>query len=144
MDDQSPAFTLHKLVTEMDKVADDILQKHFQLSYKRFHFLLVLQQQGTVSQHALAQALGYSDPAVSNMVHILAAGKYLTVRQSEHHRRKRLVTLTPKGEALARTASALLSQHFNAVMAQAGVDSRKYDTQTKHLLQSLRAYKATN
>lgn len=141
MDDQSTAFVLHKLVTEMDKTADALLQKQFGLSYNRFHFLLALQEYSPVSQHALAKTLGYSDPAVSNMVKILLAQGYLTIQPSKYHGRKRLVSLTPYGQKLAQSGQALLTEHFDKLMEQAGVNNKVYGRQTMLLLQAIRLYR---
>lgn len=142
MEDQSPAFLLHKLVTEMDKAADTILHSQFGLSYNRFHFLLVLYQQGIMSQHSLALALGYSDPAISNMVQVLATEDYVTVKTSGQHRRKRLVELTPKGKKLTLSASSLLNKHFHELMQRAGINVDSYHQQTQALLETARRYRA--
>ena len=94
--DESPAYLLHKLVLEMDRAADKLLRTHLGISYKRALFLFVLQQHGTITQHALAVALGYSDPAVSTMLLELAKDGYIKTTPSPEHGRKRLVTITDR------------------------------------------------
>jgi DNA-binding MarR family transcriptional regulator len=74
----SPAYLLHKLVFDLDRAADGLLRRRLNISYKRALFLLVLEHHGTITQHDLAVALGYSDPAVSSMLIGLKESGYLT------------------------------------------------------------------
>ncbi|HEX6552160.1 MAG TPA: hypothetical protein VF026_05315, partial [Ktedonobacteraceae bacterium] len=66
--DTSLTYLVGRLMFEIDRAADQLLQEHVGISYRRFLFLTVLQYRGTVTQHELAVALGYSDPAVSTML----------------------------------------------------------------------------
>src|SRR5581483_12506866 len=108
MSDHSPAYALHKLVFDLDRAADGLLQKHLNISYKRALFLLALRHHGTITQHELAVALGYSDPAVSGMLIELEKTGYLTTAPSPEHGRKRLVTITAAGSALVKTGKRIL------------------------------------
>jgi len=139
--DESPAYLLHKLVLEMDRAADKLLRTHLGISYKRALFLFVLQQHGTITQHELAVALGYSDPAVSTMLLELAKEGYLRTAPSPEHGRKRLVTITPKGSEGVAQGRQLLDSHFDKLMVAAGVDAQHYSKLTKQLYQALIANK---
>ena len=135
--DNSPAYLLHKLVFELDRAADHLLQTHMGISYKRVLFLAVLQECGTVTQHALAVALGYSDPAVSTMLLELAKEGYLSTTKSPEHGRKRLVTITPKGSKVVANGRHLLDSRFDHLMQAAGVDAQHYRELTEHLYHTL-------
>src|SRR5258706_6152766 len=135
--DESPAYFLHKLVLAMDRAADQLLRTHLGISYKRVLFLVVLQHCGTVTQHELAVALGYSDPAVSTMLLELAKDGYLRTTPSPEHRRKRLVTITPKGSEGVAKGRQLLDSHFDKLMLTAGVDAQHYSELTEQLYQTL-------
>ena len=137
MMDRSPAYLLHKLVFELDRAADQLLQTQVGISYKRALFLFVLQQHGTITQHELAVALGYSDPAVSTMLLELAKGGYLRTTPSPEHGRKRLVTITPKGSEGVAKGRQLLDSHFDKLMVTAGVDAQHYRELTEQLYQTL-------
>src|SRR5215475_9422289 len=101
--DPSPAFLLGRFMFELDRAADHHLRTQVGVSYKRALFLTVLQACGTVTQHELAGALGYSDPAVSAMLVELAKDGYVQITKSATHGRKRLVSITPSGnEVVAR------------------------------------------
>jgi DNA-binding MarR family transcriptional regulator len=135
--DNSPAYLLHKLVFELDRAADHLLRTHMGISYKRVLFLAVLQESGTVTQHALAVALGYSDPAVSTMLLELAKDGYLSTTKSPEHGRKRLVTITPKGSEVVANGRHLLDSRFDYLMQAAGVDAQHYRELTEHLYHTL-------
>jgi DNA-binding MarR family transcriptional regulator len=137
MPDDLPAYLLHKLVFELDRAADQLLRTHVGISYKRALFLLVLQDQGTITQHELAVALGYSDPAVSSMLLELAKDGYIKTTQSPEHGRKRLVSITPKGSEAVAQGKRLLGAHFDQLIESAGVDSQHYHELTEQVYQAL-------
>jgi len=134
---ESPAYLLHKLTAEMDRTADKLLRLHFGVSYKRALFLLVLCKQNTITQHELATALGYSDPAVSAMLVELIREGYVTAEPSPEHGRKRLVNITPKGASFVDKGKRFLDSHFNELMARASIDIQQYSEQTERLYQAL-------
>jgi DNA-binding MarR family transcriptional regulator len=133
----SLATSLHKLVHEMDRAANRLLIKEFGISYKRAYFLLVLQQYGTVTQHELAIALGFSDPSVSIMLLELTKAGYLTVTPSAKHGRKRLVTLTPQGETLITAGLEFMDTHFSRVVETAQINAEIYQAFTEKLYKAL-------
>jgi DNA-binding MarR family transcriptional regulator len=126
MANESSAYLLHKLVFELDRAADSLLRTQMDISYKRAVFLLVLEQCGTVTQHELAVALGYSDPSVSTMVVELAKEGYLRTAVSPEHARKRLVSITAKGSEVVAQGRQLLDARFDQLMEAAGVDAQHY------------------
>jgi DNA-binding MarR family transcriptional regulator len=132
-----PAYRLHKLVFALDRAADTLLRAHLGISYKRALFLLMLQDRGTVIQHELAVALGYSDPAVSAMLLQLAKDGYVTTIPSPEHGRKRLVTITPQGAELVAKGRDLLNVRFDRLMIAAGVDAHHYSELTERIYRAL-------
>jgi DNA-binding MarR family transcriptional regulator len=132
-----PAYLLHKLVFALDRVADQLLRTNLGISYKRALFLVVLQDHGTITQHELAVALGYSDPAISSMLLELAKDGYITTTKSPEHGRKRLVTITPRGSELITKGKHLLGSHFDQLMQSAGVDSQHYYELTEQVYQAI-------
>ncbi len=137
MSHRSPAYALHKLVFDLDRGADGLLRKRLNISYKRALFLLVLKHHGTITQHELAVALGYSDPAVSGMLIELEKTGYLTTAPSPEHGRKRLVTITAAGSALVKTGKRILDSRFADLLQSAGVDGVQYQQMTERLQQAL-------
>lgn len=122
---------------ELDRTADHLLQAEVGISYRRFLFLTVLQHQGTVTQHELALALSYSDPAVSTMLVELADDGYVQVTRSTQHGRKRLVTITAQGNEVVARGRHLLDAHFDQLLALAGVEAQQLRDITGRLYQAL-------
>ena len=137
--EDKPEYLLHRLVMEMDRVADKILTENLGMSYSRGRFLAVLQHSGARTQHELALALGLSDPAVSNMLIELSKQGYVSVQIDPKQARKRLVSLTPKGNEITTRGNELLNAHFSGVIAKANVDAVQYAALTKRLYEALTA-----
>src|SRR5581483_6839646 len=137
MPHRSPAYALHKLGFDLDRAADGLLRKRLNISYKRAIFLLVLKHHGTITQHELAVALGYSDPAVSGMLIELEKAGYLTTAPSPQHGRKRLVSITAAGSTLVKTGKRILDSRFADLLESAGVDGVQYQQMTERLQQAL-------
>jgi DNA-binding MarR family transcriptional regulator len=139
MANESSAYLLHKLVFELDRGADSLLRTQMGISYKRAVFLLVLEQCGTVTQHELAAALGYSDPSVSTMLVELAKEGYLQIAVSPEHARKRLVSITAKGSEAVAHGRQMLDAHFDQLMQASGVDAQHYRDLTEQVYLTLMA-----
>lgn len=137
--DTSLAYLAGKLMFDIDRAADHLLQTHVGISYRRFLFLTVLQHCGTVTQHELAVALGYSDPAVSTMLVELARDSYIQTTKSPDHGRKRLVAITPQGNEVVVQGRKLLDAHFDQLMVIADIDAQHYRELTERLHQALLA-----
>jgi DNA-binding MarR family transcriptional regulator len=132
---------LHRLVWELDRAADRMLRAHLDVPFSRAVFLFTLQRRGTLTQHELALALGYSDPAVSTMLKELGADGFVRTEASPDHARKRLVTITPKGRTIVRKGRALLAAEFGSLMSAAKVNQREYVRLTTRILDALSSKK---
>jgi len=135
--DAAPAYLLGRFVFALDRAADHLLQTQVGISYKRALFLTVLQHCGTVTQHELAVALGYSDPAVSTMLVGLARDGYIQTTESKTHGRKRLVTITATGSEVVAQARQRLDAHFDQLLVIAGVDAQQLRELTERLHRAL-------
>ena len=135
--DTSLGYLLGKLMFEIDRAADQLLQTQVGISYRRFLFLTVLQYCGTVTQHQLAVALGYSDPAVSTMLVELAKDGYIQSTPSPEHGRKRLVSITPKGNEVVAQGRQLLDSRFDQLMVMADIDAQHFRELIERLHQAL-------
>lgn len=137
MTEPSVSYLLGRFMFELDRAADHLLQTHLGISYKRALFLIVLQHSGTVTQHELAVALGYSDPAVSTMLVELVKDGYIQITPSQTHGRKRLVSITPKGNEVVAQGRQLLDAHFDQLLDIAGVDAQHLRDITERLYKAL-------
>jgi DNA-binding MarR family transcriptional regulator len=76
----STSYLIHTFVANLDRVADKMLKRELGISYRRAVFLVTLHDEGPMSQHELAVALGYSDPAVSSLLVELAKDKFIKAK----------------------------------------------------------------
>jgi DNA-binding MarR family transcriptional regulator len=94
---------------------------------------------GTATQHALAGRLGITDAAVSRMLPGLTGAGLVTVADDPDHGRRRLVTLTDRGETLARDCELALDAAFTGAATDAGVDVEKFVYSARALTERVRA-----
>lgn len=134
---ESTAYLLGKFVSLLENEAEHQLQVQLGISYRRMLFLFVLQHQESITQHWLAQSLGYSDPAVSTMLRELVKDGYVTTASDPDHGRKHLVRITPQGLELARQGRHLLDTHFDELVQLAEVDDQQLQHMTRRLLAAL-------
>lgn len=135
---QSTSSAIHQLFTEMNHVADKVLQRQLSLSYSRFIFLFTIDQLVSPTQHTLAGAMGVSDPAVSRMLGELAEEGFVSVVVDPARRRQHRVVLLPGGKTLLDRACVLLDECFSDISTQSGVDEAMYREQTMRLLASMK------
>jgi DNA-binding MarR family transcriptional regulator len=136
----STSYILHTFMANLDRVTDRMLKREYGISYRRAVFLLTLHDEGTMSQHELAVALGYSDPAVSSLLIELIKDKLVTSKQDPTHGRKLIVCLTSKGIALAEKLSIYLNASFDRLVHFAEIDESAYAEATDRLLKTLLNY----
>ena len=75
-----------------------------------------------VSQRELAQALGYTAPAVSSLLKEIRLAGLVTVSESSASKRTHKVHLTEMGAELAASISETLKARFDDVLRAASVD----------------------
>jgi DNA-binding MarR family transcriptional regulator len=134
---ESTSSLLGKFVTLLESEAEQLLRAQLGISYRRMLFLFVLQHQESITQHRLAQYLGYSDPAVSTMLRELVKEGYVTTTLDPDHGRKHLVRITSRGLELARKGRHLLDTHFDELVQLAEVDDQQLQHMTRRLLAAL-------
>lgn len=131
------AYALHVLVARLDRSADRILRAELDLPYSRYLLLLALQRIGPVTQKALADELGLSEPAVSRSLTPLVDGGLLTVEVVSGQGHRRRVALTAAGAELVDRASDRLELAFQRLLAGARVDGDELDAVTARLIRAL-------
>jgi DNA-binding MarR family transcriptional regulator len=133
------SLAVHELVVALDRAADVLLASRYAISHPRFMVLRALRIGGTATQHALGGRLGITDAAVSRMLPGLTAAGLLTVADDPDHGRRRLVTLTDRGEKLARDCELALDAAFTGAATDAGVDVEKFVHSARALTERVRA-----
>lgn len=128
------AYELHVFVALLDRAADRFLRAEFDLSYRRFLALLMLDDLGPATQRALADRLGTTEPSVSRMTGVLAQDGLLRVRADPVGGNRRELTLTPRGRRLMSAGSALLEERFGGLVKTSGVSYADYAKATSRML----------
>lgn len=128
---------LHKVVYELDRAADRILQREVGISYKRATVLLMVSLHGPQSQHELALRLGHTDAAISLLVRELNSDGYLTKTTSAGGGRKYSVALTDAGHDIITRCQGLLDQRFTELTTAADVDVDALHATIQKLAQGL-------
>ncbi|MCC2033999.1 MarR family winged helix-turn-helix transcriptional regulator [Microbacterium allomyrinae] len=121
------SFTLHELIAELDAYADDVLRQHYGVSFNHFQFLAILSEVEPADMTTLARCLGVTKAAVSKRVPALVDGGWITARSEQGAGRSILLTLTPKGADLVRTAGTALETEFTAMLADPALDADPID-----------------
>jgi DNA-binding MarR family transcriptional regulator len=133
----SLTFDLHALTARLDRAADRILMAEVGVPYRRFLALFMVGEVQAGSQRALAEHLGLTEPSVSRMTAVLAEAGLLAVRRDAGGGNKRTLALTSAGRELVDRCRELLEERFAALVAQSGVHSARYASDTGRLLAAL-------
>lgn len=122
----------------MSRLADRTLHQKVGISYRRFICLYHISLLGAPTQHALALSMGYSDPAVSNMVVNLKKLNLITISVDPTHRRRRVIQLTQAGASLTKNSLQYLDVCFEDIMKHIKIDEAQYAKWSNALLDGMK------
>ncbi|MBI5608149.1 MAG: MarR family transcriptional regulator [Deltaproteobacteria bacterium] len=88
------------------------------------HALMVLLQEGELSQQALGRVLGIDKSNVARLCARMAGVGHIQQRTSDQDLRSRRVALTEKGMRLAQEVQAASQARFAAVLAEIPIESQ--------------------
>ncbi|MFE7114795.1 MarR family winged helix-turn-helix transcriptional regulator [Streptomyces sp. NPDC057654] len=131
--DEGLAELLHRVVMLMGEAARRRSGPNQRLSPSQLRLLGTLEEIQPATQHQLAEALTLSDPAVSRALRPLEAEGYVTINVDPAHRRRRLVTLTPMGQATFLAEGKPLEEEFRTALVDAGFPYDRYLADTNRL-----------
>ncbi|WP_328379019.1 MarR family transcriptional regulator [Streptomyces sp. NBC_00440] len=131
--DEGLAELLYRVVMLMGEASRRRSDPNQRLSHSQLRLLGTLEEIQPATQHQLAEALTLSDPAISRSLRPLEAQGYVTVRVDPAHRRRRLVTLTPTGQAAFLAEGKPLEEELRTVLLQAGFPYDRYLAETHRL-----------
>ncbi len=135
------SYDLHALTARLDRAADRILRAEYDVSYRRFLVLFMVGELGPVTQRALAEHLGVTEPSVSRMTGVLTQAGLLDAGADPAGGNRRCLSLTPAGKDMVKQCGALLERRFAALMQRSGVPGADYARHTSALLATLDAEK---
>jgi DNA-binding MarR family transcriptional regulator/predicted GNAT family N-acyltransferase len=107
---------LRRLSEELYNSADRIYQERgFKLSSRSFPLLMLLSRNGAMAITELAQQLGFTHSAVSQMSRKLKAKGWINDQSDDQDKRRRLLTLAPAGHQLIKDMSPIWQDIQGAV-----------------------------
>jgi MarR family transcriptional regulator for hemolysin len=104
----------HQLI----QYVDSLLMSGVGIGVSQFRILGALQQKPRCTQQELAQTLAQTEASISRQVKILQARHLITIHQRPEDKRARSLVLTPRGRDITESATSLLSEQHNAILAQ--------------------------
>ncbi|QFU91018.1 MarR family winged helix-turn-helix transcriptional regulator [Amycolatopsis sp. YIM 10] len=133
------SFTLHRLVTRLDRSADRILRDEHGLSYRRFRALVGIDRldPDASTQRALAADMDVSEPSASRMASVLAEAGLVEIAPDPDGGHRRRLSLTPAGRKLLEQCQNSLRQRFAGLIERSGVSHTDYARSTQLLLDTL-------
>lgn len=137
----SLGLTLHHLSFMLDRQSDLFLQDRFGIGFSQFKILIALSHRPNVQQLEIAEFLGQTQSSVSRQIQVLVEGGLINSRRESNDRRQRVTQLTPKGEKLARVATAELENHFAPMFKTL---SEKKQAELADMLDVMRDYVSSN
>ncbi|MFG3280419.1 MarR family winged helix-turn-helix transcriptional regulator [Streptomyces sp. NPDC048111] len=131
--DEGLAELLYRVVMLMGEAARRRSGPEQRLSPSQLRLLGTLEEIQPATQHRLAEALNLSDPAISRALRPLEADGYVTITVDPAHRRRRLVSLTPTGQATFLAEGKPLEEELRTALLEAGFPYERYLADTHRL-----------
>lgn len=109
------ANLIHRLVLAMDKRADALLRKQFEISFIQFMIISTLYQNPRVTQRFLVQNINMTPGAISRQVDVLVSKRLITRTQNKLNRREHQLKVTKNGNVIVKDARKLLEAELEAI-----------------------------
>jgi DNA-binding MarR family transcriptional regulator len=121
----------------MDRAADRILRAELDLPYRRYLVLYGVDQLDVVTQRALADWLGVTEPSVSRMTRTMVEAGLIEADPDPAGGNRRILILTKHGRAALKKGGSLLEDRLADLVDSAGVSYNDYCDATMRLLAAL-------
>lgn len=112
------SFLLNDLVKEMNRQADGLLRKKYEITYSQFLFLVMIQSTENCDVTRLSNSLGVTRGAVSKRLHWFTDRDLVVTHRLENDDKRLMISLTPSGAALTKSASNFLERKFLKVISR--------------------------
>ncbi len=119
---QSPIYLMHTAVQRIDRDADQVLHREFNISYSQFIVMSSIMQLEQSSQKQLADCIGVTPAAISRQIEILCDIQMIIRTPKGGSRREYQLSLSVKGKNLVDLAKQTLSVQFDQLMRRFSMD----------------------
>jgi DNA-binding MarR family transcriptional regulator len=106
------SFLLNDLVREMNRQADGLLRKQFEITYSQFVFLLMIEETLDCDVTRLACSLGVTKGAVSKRLKWFIERDLVATHRLEKDEKRLMISLTKSGSHLTISAGNFLEKQF--------------------------------
>lgn len=117
-------FLVNEVAARFRMTFEQVLAKH-QLRRRQYLMLLVLRDEGPMSQQALGQRLGMDRTTTMQLAQALAEAGALARQDDPNDRRVYLLSLTAAGRRLTATLEGLIKRAELELLAPLAADERK-------------------
>jgi DNA-binding MarR family transcriptional regulator len=117
---------LHEIVWLMDKYANKALQQKYNISFAKFHVLIVIEKTQPTNQAQVARHLHYTQAAISKALSKLMQEELIDIRIDPTHARRNIVHSTKKGSKLAKACSKFLDKEFDGLLKNIDISKKAY------------------
>jgi len=108
--DDSEIFKMHAFIAMVDRMADEMLNSNFNLSYSQLMILFMVDKQKEIIQKDISNCLGVTEAAVSKQIENMVQIGYLLRTPDPSNRRKNQIVLTAVGQDIFDQANRFLVQ----------------------------------
>ena len=112
MEENRISFLLNDVVKEMNRQADGLLRKKYEITYSPFLFLLMIQDTENCDVTRLASSLGVTRGAVSKRLHWFIDRDLVATHKLANDEKRLMISLTQSGASLTKAASDFLERKF--------------------------------
>jgi DNA-binding MarR family transcriptional regulator len=131
----SLVYRFHKLMFLMDRHADQLLRKEFDLGLAQFFILMAIFEHTECSQRDIAKYLELTEPAVSRHVEGLTTRGYIVRRTNANNRREHLLQLSEDGtHSYHQITGALIALADEHLLGLSGMELSQLDGTISKLL----------
>jgi len=103
---------LHRLVFSMDKMAEELLSAHFDVTFSQFRMLMGVEKGKLTCQSHIAKFFGLTPAAISRQIDLLTEKKLIVSKTNHENRREHILELTKKGKGATKKAIELFDHQF--------------------------------
>ena len=123
--DDSEIFKMHAFIAIIDRMADEMLNSQFNLSYSQLMILFMVDKRKEIIQKDISNCLGVTEAAISKQIENMVQVGYLLRTPDPTNRRKNQIVLTAEGKDIFDRANLFLVQKAEDIFVVLGPEERQ-------------------
>lgn len=111
-------YLLHHLSSALDRQSDQVLQERLGIGFSQFKIMTAVAETPSVQQRQIAETLGQTEASISRQVKLMQTKGLLRSVVDPKNRRRRITSLTAKGERQRQQALTVLNQYHLPIFSR--------------------------